>query len=335
MMTRVEITLGLLSLLGVIAVTAAVGIGEFGDEGRMARAARGYDQRSVEAGAQMFDQYCSECHAFNGGGLKGPPLDETSGLHAGSLGEGIAWRLEEMNWDRSDPYGFVYSTIAAGRMVSTRPERWVGNGNANEMAMPAWSQHYAGPLREDQIKDLANYIVDFRSYFPPSNDPEAGVKACRMVLETMDTYNPNYTSHCYEKVCQADIAASGKEAPVAPKAPDFEGADGVVDQAKLDKAIEDYFAGLWRGCKAVGGKLPPESKPTATAEATEAAEGEDGEAVEGDEAAGDEATADGTPAADDEADDEDGTPGPEGTADATAATTPAATVSSARPTPTP
>ena len=63
-MTRVEITIGFLSLLGVIAITAAVGIGEGvkeGDNGRLAKAALGFEKRSVESGAQMFDQYCANC----------------------------------------------------------------------------------------------------------------------------------------------------------------------------------------------------------------------------------------------------------------------------------
>ena len=148
MITRVEITLGLLSLLGVIAITALVGVGEFGDNGRMLRAEVGYDSRSVESGAQMFNQYCAPCHGINAAGLNCPTLDETSGLHGGDLAEGVAWRLEEVNWNRNDPYGYVFSTIAAGRTLSTRPDRYPAQDPKN-MAMPAWSQHYGGPLREE------------------------------------------------------------------------------------------------------------------------------------------------------------------------------------------
>ena len=146
-MTRVEITIGLLSLLGVIAITAAVGLGEGvkeGDDGRLAKAALGFQKRSVESGAQMFDQYCATCHAFNASGANCPPLDERSGLHGGDLGEGVAWRLEEMHWDRSDVYGYVYSTIAAvawspAARTSTRariPRPWPCRPGASNTAAP-------------------------------------------------------------------------------------------------------------------------------------------------------------------------------------------------------
>ncbi|MCB0215318.1 MAG: c-type cytochrome [Caldilineae bacterium] len=225
MITRVEITLGLLSLLGVIAITALVGVGEFGDNGRMLRAEVGYDSRSVESGAQMFNQYCAPCHGINAAGLNCPTLDETSGLHGGDLAEGVAWRLEEVNWNRNDPYGYVFSTIAAGRTLSTRPDRYPAQDPKN-MAMPAWSQHYGGPLREDQIKDIANYVVNFRSYFPETSDPEAGVKACEMALATIKTSIPGYVSACYEKLGRKPPTVAPTARPTVEATPSATGEAG-------------------------------------------------------------------------------------------------------------
>ncbi len=288
-MTRVEITIGLLSLLGVIAITAAVGLGEGvkeGDDGRLAKAALGFQKRSVESGAQMFDQYCATCHAFNASGANCPPLDERSGLHGGDLGEGVAWRLEEMHWDRSDVYGYVYSTIAAGRMESSRPDLYQGT-DPKAMAMPAWSQQYGGPLRPDQLKDLTNYVVNFRSYFPEAMEAGAYEKGCREVLDTMKPSRPQYVSKCYEKLCAVAYEEKGKTPPPMPEAP----ADK-TDPTYV-AAMEVYWASFWAGCKAIGGQTPP-ILATATP-TTSVAEGTPGTPVAG------EATADGptamTPAA--------------------------------------
>ncbi|MBW2464875.1 MAG: c-type cytochrome [Deltaproteobacteria bacterium] len=230
MITRVEITLGLLSMLGLIAITAIVGIAEFGDHGRMARADLGYDMRSIERGAQMFDEYCAPCHGFNAAGANCPPLDESSGLHAGGLTEGVAWRLEEVNWAKGDAYGYIYASIAAGKTVSTRPYRYPAQED-NAMAMPAWSQHYGGPLRDDQVADITNYVVNFRSYFPDGSDPDAREKACEFVLDSIATSNPNYLSDCYERV---DRKPPKPEPTAAPKVEAIEDAADEDDESGTD-----------------------------------------------------------------------------------------------------
>ena len=169
-MTRVEITVGLLAILGAIAITALIGLGE---PVRMPRAEVGYKMRKAESGAQMFEQYCSNCHGPNAVGAICPPLDETSGLYGGDLGPGVAWRLEQLGWDRQLAFEYVVSTISRGVPISTRPNQYPGNRNAenpNDMAMPAWAQIYGGPLRPDQVTDLATYLTNFRENIP--NDIE-------------------------------------------------------------------------------------------------------------------------------------------------------------------
>lgn len=161
-MSRFDITLGLLGMLGAITVIALVGIGE---AARMPAAASGFASRKVENGAVLFAQSCAACHGRNASGGVCPPLDATSGLHGGDIGEGVAWRLEELGWDVRMGHEYVYGVIAAGRSVSTRPDRYPGNRTAaspDAMAMPAWSAQYGGPLRADQIEDLSAYIVAFR-----------------------------------------------------------------------------------------------------------------------------------------------------------------------------
>ena len=271
-MTRVDITLGLLAVVGTIALIALIGLGE---EERMSRADRGYDMRSVETGAQMFNQYCMNCHGVNGAGLNCPPLNETSGLHAGDLGPGVAWRLEELHWDRTDVFGYVYSTIAAGRTISTRPDRYRGL-SPDIMQMPAWSQKYNGPLRDDQVMDLANYVVNFREFFPAAGEDGALEKACTTVLDTMAEPGApapsatGYESKCYETLCTAKIKATDedfvmpkKPVPVKPDDAKYKGKPELLrkDQEQYAKDAQIWSA-FWARCQTLGGKLPP--TPAAT-----------------------------------------------------------------------
>lgn len=171
-MTRIEITLGLLTTIAAILVMAMIGANE---EERMAGAARGFTVRSVERGAKLFDGQCALCHGPNASGGKCPPLNQNSGLHGGNLGTGVAWRLEELGWERTMVFEYVVNVISNGRNESTRPWQWKGNrgvggGTDAVMAMPAFAQANNGPLRPDQIRDIANYIVAFNDFMPTDVD---------------------------------------------------------------------------------------------------------------------------------------------------------------------
>jgi mono/diheme cytochrome c family protein len=173
-MTRVEITVGLLAIVASIFIIALVGLGE---PARMPKAEAGYKQRHAETGALLFDQYCGNCHGQNAMGGVCPPLNEKSGLYGGDIAEGVAWRLEQLGWDRNGANEYIQSTISSGRTVSTRPGQYPGNrieGAGNVMAMPAWSQRAGGPLRDDQIADIATYLTNFRKAIP--SDPAEAVK---------------------------------------------------------------------------------------------------------------------------------------------------------------
>ncbi|HRE49622.1 MAG TPA: c-type cytochrome [Aggregatilineales bacterium] len=61
-------------------------------------------------------------------------------------------RLKEMN--SGDLKAYLRATLIAGRPLSIY-YGWT-------QAMPAWSQMVSGPLREDEIENLVNYIVNYR-----------------------------------------------------------------------------------------------------------------------------------------------------------------------------
>jgi mono/diheme cytochrome c family protein len=60
-------------------------------------------------------------------------------------------RLENVKWGGS-LNAFIFTTLVQGRPVSS---------NYWPNPMPTWSQTGGGPLRDDQLQDLANYVLNF------------------------------------------------------------------------------------------------------------------------------------------------------------------------------
>ncbi len=179
-----------IGLLATVATVVVLALAARGESERLAAEHRAWEARTVETGAWLFEQHCSRCHGRNATGGLGPPLDASSGLHGGELGPHVAWRLEELGWDRHLAYEYLYAATAAGRTVSTRPERYPGNrlppapaptatdrsarGAGLPMAMPAWAKEFGGPLRPDQIDALARYLAAFPVAPTSGAAPSAG-----------------------------------------------------------------------------------------------------------------------------------------------------------------
>ena len=62
-------------------------------------------------------------------------------------------RLDNLEWVGTF-HSFLFSTVSAGRPVSI--SYWGGN-----QQMPAWSNDSGGPLRDDEINDLANFVANY------------------------------------------------------------------------------------------------------------------------------------------------------------------------------
>jgi len=153
-MTRVqlEISLGILLVLLTGTILTVYG---FNEESRMARYSEEQQARSIEVGAELYDINCKGCHGPQGEGipLVCPPLNDRNFFTN---------RLEEVGWSGSME-DYVVSTVSGGRLVSTRPDQYPGQGKP---AMPAWSDAYGGPLREDQIRAIAAFILNWESTAP-------------------------------------------------------------------------------------------------------------------------------------------------------------------------
>jgi mono/diheme cytochrome c family protein len=116
----------------------------------MARVAQEQRAEAIEVGASLFEINCSGCHGLKAEGIPGlaPSLNDR---------HFFTERLKEVGWS-GGLEDYVISTVSSGRAVSTRPDQYVGGGRP---AMPAWSEHYGGPLRDDQIRDIAAFLLNF------------------------------------------------------------------------------------------------------------------------------------------------------------------------------
>ena len=147
--TQLEILFGLILVSIAIAVIIYVG---FGEEDRMVEQAQAQQGEAIEVGAELFETNCSGCHGTKGQGIQGlaPALNDR---------HFFTGRVQEVGWEGT-LRDYIVSAVTIGRSVSTRPELYAGGGRP---AMPAWSQRFGGPLREDQINDIATYVLNWEA----------------------------------------------------------------------------------------------------------------------------------------------------------------------------
>jgi mono/diheme cytochrome c family protein len=149
MMSRVniEISLGILLILASSILVLFYGINE---ETRMVEAEFAQRARAIEEGAELFEGQCSRCHGTQGLGIPGlcPPLNDRYFFDE---------RLAEIGWSGTLE-DYIVATASSGRLSSTHPERYPGQGTP---AMPSFSQEFGGPLRTDQIRNIAAFVMNW------------------------------------------------------------------------------------------------------------------------------------------------------------------------------
>lgn len=146
---NIEILLGIVIVLVTGGLLISYGLRE---PERMAEFEKSQQAMAIEVGAQLFDTNCKGCHGVKGEGVPGlcPPLNDKNFFTN---------RLQEVGWSGTLE-DYIIATVSSGRLVSTRPELYPGQGKP---AMPAWADSYGGPLRDDQIRDLAAFIMNWES----------------------------------------------------------------------------------------------------------------------------------------------------------------------------
>jgi mono/diheme cytochrome c family protein len=126
-----------------VLVTALLIVVYLGEPARMKAKTDAQAGESIARGALWYDAYCGGCHGQRGEGLTGiyPPLN-----------------VEDM-WTGREEIAF-YGTLEDYIQLN------ISAGHPAQR-MPSWSQEYGGPLRDDQIQDLTNFVMNWQGPQPP------------------------------------------------------------------------------------------------------------------------------------------------------------------------
>ncbi|MEZ4868428.1 MAG: c-type cytochrome [Caldilineaceae bacterium] len=116
------------------------------EEPRMKAQAGNWDGRSIEKGAEIFANNCSNCHGADGKGLPNvaPALNSKYFF---------TQRLYDVGWAGTQA-DYIELTVAAGR-PSKVGAQWA-------QMMPTWSNEFGGPLRPDQVQHVVNFVLNWR-----------------------------------------------------------------------------------------------------------------------------------------------------------------------------
>lgn len=148
-----KIAIGILSVVVMLVVLGGIIATEVP---RMEAQTANWDGRSIEKGAALFDSNCATCHGNQGQGLPNvaPALNSKYWF---------THRLNDIGYTGSQK-SFVMLTVAAGRPSKVNTQ-W-----AQKMA--TWGRAYGGPLRDDQIDAVANYVMNWQESALEQTDEE-------------------------------------------------------------------------------------------------------------------------------------------------------------------
>ncbi len=157
---QVKIIIGTISFMLTMII---LGFAALREPARLAAFAAAEQGRSIENGAHLFDGQCATCHGIEGKAEQcldassgepttcvGLPLNSSSlicGDTPAKLGpEGVDWEGTKRS--------YLEATIAGGRAGTQ---------------MPTWSEEFGGPMRDDQIRDVAAFILNWEGNWLDEN----------------------------------------------------------------------------------------------------------------------------------------------------------------------
>jgi mono/diheme cytochrome c family protein len=150
-MSRLSVQI-LLTLMTVLTTAGLLFFVARREEARLARAEAAQEAQAIEVGAELYQIHCRSCHGVNGEGVGqlGPPLSDE---------HFFTNRLAEVGWPGTLEE-YILAVTTTGRQVATRPI-YAGDGTA--VVMAPWSQKYGGPLRDDQIRNVAAFVLNWEA----------------------------------------------------------------------------------------------------------------------------------------------------------------------------
>lgn len=139
-----KVVLGILASLVAIILVLVVLLTE---ETRMLAQTESWGGRTIENGAVLFANNCASCHNPDGKGIPG----RAPALNSHYF---FTQRMEDVGWAGSVE-DYVELTVAAGRPSKTNTQ-WTE-------IMPTWGQAFGGPLRDDQVQAVTQYVLNWEA----------------------------------------------------------------------------------------------------------------------------------------------------------------------------
>lgn len=144
-----KIVIGILSSLAAIVLMTLLLLTE---ETRMEAQTASWEGREIENGAALYYNNCASCHGPDGKGL----LGRAPALNSHYF---FTQRLADVGWAGS-MYDYVELTVAAGRPSKTDTQWRQG---ADAVIMPTWGGIYGGPMRDDQVRAVTAYVMNWEA----------------------------------------------------------------------------------------------------------------------------------------------------------------------------
>jgi len=116
----------------------------------------------AEPGAHGFQAGCARCHgAYAGGGVvpnfKASADAEPADIPAPALNAVFKRQMVDSNQSARDAYRYVYKAIAEGRPGTP---------------MPTWGLGFGGPMNDQQIEDVINFLISIQVGLPEEDYAE-------------------------------------------------------------------------------------------------------------------------------------------------------------------
>ena len=158
---QIKIVIGTISLMLTMMI---LGFSAIQEPGRLQEYTFMRQGRQIENGAHLYESNCATCHGVNGkvqecyDAATGEPI-ACAGIalnHPPLLCEDTSLRMVALNWQGSKS-ALIEATLNSGRYGTQ---------------MAAWAQRFGGPLRDDEIQDLVQFILNWETEELCSEPPE-------------------------------------------------------------------------------------------------------------------------------------------------------------------
>lgn len=146
-------------------------------------------------GAFDFESNCARCHGMTGEGISGTRINFLYVKHEDGTEEGTL--IEEGRWYGTDQVKEKYGTLR------NYIEATMSSGLRNTQ-MLAWSQDYGGPLRRDQIHNIATYVMSWQGKIPEGAQKDALAYQAQEIAKAMEGTDPLEVGEAvYQSTCSS------------------------------------------------------------------------------------------------------------------------------------